>query len=229
MRAKNRRLWLPVGVMLALATLLGLFASLFLRAPMTTTTTPPAAALAPATNPDSPEQRAHEHAEHLARERAVAQQALDSGTSAVTHRQVRQANAQAFKQRLELIAQAVEKQHGGIPGAAAAQPVGYLDKDEIQASIKDIHPEVVKCYNQALRKNPGLAGTIKVLFEIAEDPEHPGEGAVVAGEVDEGVDSPFFEACVLQSIVGAKFKKPEGGADRKNRATFQGKASQHPL
>lgn len=118
-------------------------------------------------------------------------------------RTTRTTEAQALGRRLELIAAAIDE--------ARQRPAATLERDAIVAGVKGVQPEIQGCYEQALAQNPALAGTVKVLFEISADPDDDSRGAVVAGEVDSAMGSPFFEACVLQAIVGAGFPRPEGG------------------
>ncbi len=157
--------------------------------------------------------------------------AEQKASTTTTKRATRSAQATQLKQRLELVARALDeakKKQPAPPGttttttAPATEPEteepptkaaasGTLTKDQVQAGVAEVKPQIVGCYEQALAQNPKLAGSIKVLFEIGEDPDDTDKGAVVAGEVDSEMGSPFFEACVLQSIVGARFPRPEGG------------------
>jgi hypothetical protein len=86
---------------------------------------------------------------------------------------------------------------------------GVVTRSEIRKSIEAIKPDVVGCYRSALKLDPTLGGTIRVTFEIESA---GGYGKVVSGEVGESeIRSPFFEACVLEKIVGARFPEPRGG------------------
>lgn len=154
-----------------------------------------------------------------------------AATTTTTKRATRSAQATQLKQRLELVAKALDEAKKKQPAPTTTTtpttnaeanetepptnaPSGTLTKDQVQAGVVEVKPQIVGCYEQALAQNPKLAGSIKVLFEIGVDPDDADKGAVVAGEVDSEMGSPFFEACVLQSIVGARFPRPEGGVVR---------------
>jgi hypothetical protein len=121
----------------------------------------------------------------------------------IKKRATRTATAVALQRRLELAAAVVAE--------AQQQPTGKLERQAIKDGVAVVKPEIVGCYDQALAQSPELAGTLKVLFEIGPDPDDDSRGLVVAGEVDSAMGSPFFEACVLQAIVGADFPRPDGG------------------
>ncbi|MDP2344436.1 MAG: AgmX/PglI C-terminal domain-containing protein [Deltaproteobacteria bacterium] len=123
---------------------------------------------------------------------------------ALKKRATRTATAVALQRRLEL----------EVAAAAVVDPLkptGKLERQAIKDGIGAVKPQIVGCYDQALQQSPELGGTLKVLFEIGADPDDDSRGVVVAGEVDSVMGSPFFEACVLQAIVGAGFPRPEGG------------------
>ncbi len=86
---------------------------------------------------------------------------------------------------------------------------GVIKKEDIRKTIKELRPGIGACYESALKLDPSLGGKIRITFEIeARD----GYGKVVSGEVtDSELRSPFFEACVLEKVVAAKFPEPRGG------------------
>lgn len=86
-------------------------------------------------------------------------------------------------------------------------------KAELKESINRIKPQIKECYETALVKDPSMAGSIKVTFEIKEV---DGGGKLMSGEVPESeIRSPFFEQCILQKIAGADFPAPlEGGTTK---------------
>lgn len=82
-------------------------------------------------------------------------------------------------------------------------------KDGIRAAIQSITPAVKDCYEQQLKQDPSIAGTIRITFEIEGV---DGGGRVVSGEVPESeIRSPFFEACVLEKVGNAEFPEPFDG------------------
>ena len=145
-----------------------------------------------------------------ARGQASAASASDA-SGAVRRRATRTATAVALQRRLELVAAADVAGADVDAGSLFDGPVptGSLPRQAIKDGVAAVKPAIVDCYEQAVRQQP-LAGTLKVLFEIGPDPEDEQRGVVVAGEVDSQMGSPFFEACVLQAVVGADFPRPEG-------------------
>jgi hypothetical protein len=106
------------------------------------------------------------------------------------------------------------------PAARDDRPVGTLDKEAIQAAIKAVVPRVKACFERGLKQQPDLAGRVVVEFEIEAD--DGGEGVVTRGEVpDSETFSPFFDACVLKEVAGARFPAPSGGGKVTVRYPFQ--------
>ncbi len=104
--------------------------------------------------------------------------------------------------------------------ASASAPVSRatLRKDDIRAAIRSVSPGIRGCFRQALAQDPSIAGRILIEFVIeARD----GRGRIVSGEVPETeLNSPFFEACVLEQVVGAEFPAPTGEGQVKVRYPF---------
>ena len=102
---------------------------------------------------------------------------------------------------------------GGQDAAPKPEDVGgVVKKDDIRKAIMKIKPGIQACYESALKLDPTLGGSFRVIFEIEAVDDY---GKVVSGEIPESeLRSPFFEACVLDKIVGARFPAPRGGNRR---------------
>jgi hypothetical protein len=95
-----------------------------------------------------------------------------------------------------------------------------MSKASIQNAIKAVTPKIKDCYEQALKIEPTLGGTVKVNFTLQGGDD--GKGVVTDGEIaDSETKSPFFEACVLKEVAGAKFDAPEGGGTVKVTYPFK--------
>lgn len=103
------------------------------------------------------------------------------------------------------------------PGAVEQN---QLSRAAIQNAIESVTPKIKDCYEQALKIEPTLAGTVKVNFTLAGGDD--GKGVVTEGEIaDSETKSPFFEACVLKEVAGAKFDAPDGGGTVKVTYPFK--------
>ncbi len=91
--------------------------------------------------------------------------------------------------------------------AHPALPVeGKLPDGAAQKVIGDHNAQVRACYNEAVRRNPALEGTLVVRFVIGLD------GAVKS--VSDGgstIHDPVFRSCVWDEIRTWRFPKPVGG------------------
>jgi hypothetical protein len=76
----------------------------------------------------------------------------------------------------------------------------------VQAAVQAVRPQVKACFDDALAKDPSLAGkvTIQLKLVAGDGGAQVKEGEVVYSETH----SPFFEACVLQKLAGARFPSP---------------------
>jgi hypothetical protein len=92
-----------------------------------------------------------------------------------------------------------------IPKATLGQPnaQGDLDKGAIRRTVKKAMPEIQACYEKALLKQPGLAGTVQTQFFIT--PKGTVQEASASGVDDE------VAKCVAQVIKKLEFPKPVGG------------------
>lgn len=83
---------------------------------------------------------------------------------------------------------------------------GTLEHDSIQQVIAQHSSEIRYCYERALKKSPGLAGTVAVRFTIAPT------GAVRSSEVAQPIGGhQVFDECVANQVSTWSFPKPSGG------------------
>jgi hypothetical protein len=111
---------------------------------------------------------------------------------------------------------------GPLPGLRPDGSVfGELDKEYIRASIRELVPLVRECYENALRDQPDLGGTLTVAFTIAGEPEIGGvvtESGIVG--TDAGTLHAGLEECVRETMYGLKLQAPRGGGIVKVRYPF---------
>jgi hypothetical protein len=87
------------------------------------------------------------------------------------------------------------------PGEATVK--GGLDKDVIRRVVRQQTAHFQACYESELRKDPELAGTVRIEFVI------DAAGAVTSASAD-GMAEPVA-ACVTTVIRRIQFPKPKGG------------------
>ncbi|MBY0517811.1 MAG: AgmX/PglI C-terminal domain-containing protein [Bacteriovoracaceae bacterium] len=101
----------------------------------------------------------------------------------------------------------------GISSIAVSQGVGVdggLDRHVIQATIAKYLNQVRACYEDRLRVNPGLEGTLTMDFEIG------GMGRLNFSKVkSSSVGDPQVGSCVATRMMGWEFPKPRGGVNVK--------------
>jgi hypothetical protein len=91
---------------------------------------------------------------------------------------------------------------------ASRKPLGELSSEEVLGGMMALKPTIVGCYQKALKKDASLAGRVIVRFEIEST---DGVGVVSNADIQETeLDSPSFEYCVLDTVVGASFPPPKG-------------------
>jgi hypothetical protein len=101
---------------------------------------------------------------------------------------------------------------GGGGATDAAAPQATLDKDYIQARIKeDLVPIAKECYESALEDDPKLGGRLVMKFSIVGDED-------VGGVVDEADVDPTSDIkhdalreCMRESMLSLSFAPPEDG------------------
>jgi RNA polymerase sigma factor (sigma-70 family) len=94
------------------------------------------------------------------------------------------------------------------PAAPNTRDLTEAVKDTMQAAVRAVMPQVKACYETALDKDPSLSGKVTLQLSLEAN---DGGARVTEGEViDSETRSPFFEACVLEKVAGAKFQMPPG-------------------
>jgi hypothetical protein len=106
----------------------------------------------------------------------------------------------------------------GISAVAVSQGVGVdggLDRHVIQATIAKYLSQVRACYEDRLRVNPGLEGTLTMDFEIGPS------GRLNFSKVKSStVGDPAVGNCVSAKMMGWEFPKPRGGVNVKVNYPF---------
>lgn len=83
-----------------------------------------------------------------------------------------------------------------------------IDPEAVKGAVEQAKPLVADCYAQALRRTPDLAGRLTVKFTVVQE---AGEGRIRDAEVvDEGLQRPFLEMCVLDALGQMTYPAPEG-------------------
>jgi hypothetical protein len=93
------------------------------------------------------------------------------------------------------------------------QAVGGVDKKVIEAALMAEHPAFLKCWDQALARNPKARGTVTAQFFIAPT------GAVTDSRAS-GIDADTSE-CMAKVIRGLELPRPSGGAGAQVNAPFR--------
>jgi TonB family protein len=104
------------------------------------------------------------------------------------------------------------------PGPAPPEPAqpeptppelthGHIPPEAILRVIDANRREIARCYDRARRQRPDLAGSVRVRGIIAPD------GSVSTAEIESStLHHPEAEACMLDSVRGWHFNRPEGGS-----------------
>jgi len=89
--------------------------------------------------------------------------------------------------------------------------VWTLDKAGIQGAVQEAAPAMSACYEEALTRDPELAGSMSLGFTVTDQ---DGIGAVTMVELDEGgVTDDGMIDCVLDAFEGLQFDPPMGGGE----------------
>jgi hypothetical protein len=116
------------------------------------------------------------------------------------------------------LADIVRHQPAPVPGATpGARPArthapGQLSPQAVRHGIDAARPAVTRCYDEALRQSPALAGKLLVKFVVAQD---DGKGRILEADIEEeGSDAPmlnpFLGMCVLKALGEIEYPVPEG-------------------
>lgn len=91
-------------------------------------------------------------------------------------------------------------------------PPASIDKDYIRASVRELIPLLVECYEQGLARDPKLGGSIIVDFTIEGE---PGVGGVVGESAIDAAGStltdPAVRECVQETMFAIEIEPPAGG------------------
>lgn len=82
---------------------------------------------------------------------------------------------------------------------------GRLPPEVIQRIVRQNFGRMRACYQQALLRDPNLAGRISTRFLIGRD------GSVATAASDGDIQDPVFRGCVANAFMRLSFPQPEGG------------------
>lgn len=84
---------------------------------------------------------------------------------------------------------------------------GTLDKTAIREVVRAHIQEIRHCYNEGLARNPDMAGSVTVAFEIASS------GAVTSSAIKAStLGDAKVETCVAAAVKSWTFPQPSGGS-----------------
>ncbi len=91
------------------------------------------------------------------------------------------------------------------PSASEKSDAGTMPRELIQRIIRQHMASIRHCYEQGLKKNPNLEGTVKVRFVIGQ------EGSVSRAEDDgSNLADPAVVRCVVKVVQNLAFPRPAG-------------------
>lgn len=119
-------------------------------------------------------------------------------------------------QRTQLLQRIVKAQrHSRERASAATENVTReLDAEYIREQMMALVPLVRECYENALREQPQLAGTLVVSFTIVAEPEIG--GLVTDSRIDSAastIHDAAMRECVQETMYGAQFPAPRNGGE----------------
>jgi len=101
-------------------------------------------------------------------------------------------------------------------------PAPTIEKEFIRASVRELIPLLVECYEQGLSRDSTLAGSIIVDFTIEGE---PGVGGVVGESAIDAAGSTLTDAavreCVQETMFAIEIEPPAGGGVVKVRYPFE--------
>ena len=87
--------------------------------------------------------------------------------------------------------------------------LGAMSRSSIDDGIRDVLPDIRRCYQEALEVVPGLEGRVVVKFTIKELDE---AGRVIKVSIkDADFDDVPMEDCILDVVESVEFDPPTGG------------------
>lgn len=80
----------------------------------------------------------------------------------------------------------------------------------LELAMRGVLPAILRCYEQALSRDPALRGQINLQLTLA--PQEGSKWAMIEDAIVEENDlkSPLFEQCVLVAVSGLRMEKPAG-------------------
>lgn len=106
------------------------------------------------------------------------------------------------------------------PASSETESKAVANKEDIRAAILALKGDLKACFEQGLKSNPELDGTVKVAFTLARSPD--GGAYAREGEIDDStLGAPLVEACILSKIQTAKFKDLKGDGEVRVRYPFR--------
>ncbi|MFP2911742.1 AgmX/PglI C-terminal domain-containing protein, partial [Pyxidicoccus sp. 3LFB2] len=100
-----------------------------------------------------------------------------------------------------------------------AEPViesttGRIDSEDVRVALRAVTPLVQQCFEDAAQRNRGPQ---KVRLRFTVEPGAPGSLTAEGGQMSGGellestIPDPMVQACVLDSLLDARFPAPAGG------------------
>ena len=113
-----------------------------------------------------------------------------------------------IEQRASTGPEPTDEPPGELPEHVTVWPISRAG---IDGAVREVMPDILGCYQEALADVPDLDGRLVVGFTIADS---DGLGRVRAVEIDEGdlVDGPM-EDCLLDVMSVLQFDPPEDGGE----------------
>ena len=103
------------------------------------------------------------------------------------------------------LAETIESNQPALPASEteAARPA-------LELGMRGVLPAILRCYEQALSRDPSLAGVLNLQLTLA--PKEGSKWAMIEDAVVEENDlkSPLFEQCVLIAVSALRMEKPAG-------------------
>jgi hypothetical protein len=99
------------------------------------------------------------------------------------------------------------------PQAPPEEARGSLQREYIQAAVREIVPLIRECYENALSEDPTVQGKLVVRFEVVADEEHGGliAQSEVVPEQGRPAPSASLAECVQESMYALRLDAPAGG------------------
>jgi len=111
----------------------------------------------------------------------------------------------------DLVDRKLRRPKGVTPeeGTGTAQ----VRKEDIKDAVHEAKAPITDCYEQALKKNPDLAGRLKVKFTLVKKDEvgRLNDASIVDEDGEGAINHPFLAICVLKALGEVEYPAPEGG------------------